>query len=234
MEPNTTIRPEAERVAALLDAQRKAEQLFAEIGDTLVRPGLSESQLTRAIGELARERFGVERHWHKRVVRAGPNTLEGFDAEPPEHVLGEDDILFVDLGPVFEEWEADFGRSFVLGNDPFKRRLCTDAAAAFAETKVWFDSRDDITGAELFAHVRALAHQAGWEFGGRIAGHLIGEFPHKAAQGEWSVAYATPEHTTPMRGLDRFGRENHWILEIHFVDRARRIGAFYEELLTIG
>ena len=33
---------------------------------------------------------------------------------------------------------------------------------------------------------------------------------------------------------DRGGRPCHWILEIHLVDRARAIGGFYEELLTIG
>jgi hypothetical protein len=33
---------------------------------------------------------------------------------------------------------------------------------------------------------------------------------------------------------DASGRKRHWILEIHFVDRAREIGGFYEELLTIG
>ena len=35
-----------------------------------------------------------------------------------------------------------------------------------------------------------------------------------------------------MRSLDEHGRKRHWILEIHFVDRERKIGAFYEELLT--
>jgi formate dehydrogenase major subunit len=37
-----------------------------------------------------------------------------------------------------------------------------------------------------------------------------------------------------MRLPDSSGRNRHWILEIHFVDRAREIGGFYEELLTIG
>jgi Xaa-Pro dipeptidase len=37
-----------------------------------------------------------------------------------------------------------------------------------------------------------------------------------------------------MRGFDADGRERHWILEIHFVDRGRQIGGFYEELLTLG
>jgi hypothetical protein len=29
------------------------------------------------------------------------------------------------------------------------------------------------------------------------------------------------------------GRRRHWILEIHFVDRVREIGGFFEELLTV-
>jgi len=37
-----------------------------------------------------------------------------------------------------------------------------------------------------------------------------------------------------MRGVDEFGQMRHWILEIHFVDRAKEIGGFYEELLTLG
>ena len=37
-----------------------------------------------------------------------------------------------------------------------------------------------------------------------------------------------------MRQLDALGRIRHWILEIHFVDRARQFGGFYEELLTVG
>jgi hypothetical protein len=37
-----------------------------------------------------------------------------------------------------------------------------------------------------------------------------------------------------MRTLDASGGQRHWILEIHFVDRAQQIGGFYEELLTIG
>jgi Xaa-Pro dipeptidase len=32
-------------------------------------------------------------------------------------VIGDDDIVFCDFGPVSEEWEADFGRTFVLGSD---------------------------------------------------------------------------------------------------------------------
>ena len=59
--------------------------------------------------------FGITRHWHKRLVRSGKNTLETARDNPPDRVIEDDDIVFLDFGPIFEEWEADFGRIFVLG-----------------------------------------------------------------------------------------------------------------------
>jgi hypothetical protein len=35
--------------------------------------------------------------------RGGRNTLAPFDENPPDLIVGEDDIVFLDLGPVFEE-----------------------------------------------------------------------------------------------------------------------------------
>lgn len=36
-----------------------------------------------------------------------------------------------------------------------------------------------------------------------------------------------------MRALDAAGRQAHWSLEVHLVDRARGFGGFYEELLDL-
>lgn len=225
---------EVDRAKALAEAQDKAAALFVRIEQSLIRPGISESQLTREIAELGLREFGIERNWHKRLVRAGANTLAPYDDDPPELVLGEDDIVFVDLGPIFEAWEADFGRTYVLGNDPAKLRLRDDVATAFAAGKRHFQQQPEITGSELFRYLQSLATDAGWEFGGSIAAHLVGEYPHKSLPENRSVGYADADHHQVMRGLDSLGRQRHWILEIHFVDRERRIGAFYEELLTVG
>ena len=225
---------ESQRYAALADAQRQAAALFERIGESLIRPGISETQLVRDIAELGRREFGIEQNWHKRIVRAGANTLAPYDEDPPDLIVGENDILFIDLGPVFEPMEADFGRTYVLGADPDKLRLRDDVARAFVAGKQYFQDRPEITGSELFAYLKTLAVDAGWEFGGSIAAHLIGEFPHKAMPENQSVGYANAHHHLPMRGLDSLGRERHWILEIHFIDRERRIGGFFEELLTVG
>jgi Xaa-Pro aminopeptidase len=225
---------ETERANRLLRAQAVARHFFDRIAAELIRPGVTESHLAHEIIALGRREFGLQTHWHKRIVRAGINTLAVYNENPPEVVIGEDDLVFVDLGPVFEDWEADFGRTFVLGDDPLKHRLCDQVLRAFNTGKRHFQAHPDITGAALFDFLRAQARRDGWEFGGIIAGHWVGEFPHKGIPEYPKEGIADAHHHRPMRALDSRGREQHWILEIHYVDRARCIGAFCEELLTLG
>src|ERR1700692_4498917 len=137
-------------VAGLLHAQRKSEALFAEIqAQSLIRPGAKESEINEGVYTLAGSMYGISRYWHKRIVRAGRNTLAPYDENPPDLTVGEDDILFLDLGPVFEEWEADFGRTFVLGSDPVKLKLRDDIRKAFLAGKEYFQTHPDITAVEL-------------------------------------------------------------------------------------
>src|SRR5208282_5468520 len=104
------------RATALLDAQGKAGALFQEVeAQKLIRPGQKETEINESIYALATSMYGISKYWHKRIVRAGPNTLAPYDENPPDLTVKEDDIVFLDLGPVFEEWEADFGRTYVVG-----------------------------------------------------------------------------------------------------------------------
>ncbi len=225
---------EDHRAAELLDAQRKAAGLFDEIERRLVRPGITESALSREIHDLAAARFGVESHWHKRVVRTGSNTLRPYREDPPYLVIQPDDILFVDLVPVFEAWEADFGRTYVLGDEPLKHRLRDDLEPVFRAAKAHFRSHPGITAAALYDFACTLAVRAGWRFGGTIAGHLVGEFPHERIPGDRVMQNIMPGNDNPIESVDSQGRRRHWILEIHLIDPARQIGGFYEELLTVG
>ncbi len=234
-EATSTDALEEVRVAELRAAQQKAEQLFHEVeARDLIRAGIAESQLNKEIYDLALEMFGISTYWHKRIVRAGANTLLPYADNPPDHLIGEDDILFLDLGPVFEEYEADFGRTFVIGSDPAKLKMRDDVGKAFADGKRYFNQTPDITADQLYAYAVSLAEKYGWEFGGPIAGHLIGQFPHERIAEDKVTLYVHPRSTLRMRSTDDNGRLRHWILEIHFVDRARQIGGFFEELLTVG
>ena len=222
------------RVERLLDAQDKAAHLFDEIEQRgMIRAGVGEKQLSDEIHDLAGEMFGVTRHWHRRIVRAGENTLLPFQERPPDRVIAADDIVFCDLGPIFEKWEADFGRTFVLSNDPDKVSVRDALPRVWRAGRDYFERHPDVTGAELFDYVVGVARVEGFEWGSRIAGHLVGEFPHKKIAGTATEWYIMPKSNKPMRRTDPSGRRCHWILEIHLIDPQRRFGGFYEQLLDL-
>jgi len=223
---------EPRRWAELVAAQDKAEALFAAVLDAgLLRAGVSETALSQEIHALAAERFGVRTHWHRKVVRAGPNTVATFYDDPPEHVIAEGDLVFLDFGPVFDDWEADYGRCYLLGDDPEKARLVADLDAVFAELTAVFGAQPDITGAELYAEAHRAAERRGWRFGGTIAGHLVGEFPHTDFPGGREASLIAPVNVWPMRDKDADGRVRYWILEVHLVEPGGRWGGFCEALL---
>lgn len=230
----TSVAEERVRAQKLLDAQNKAERLFDEIQRRgMIRAGVGEQELSDEIRDLAAEMLGVTRHWHRRIVRAGENTMQPFKERPPDRVIADDDIVFLDLGPIFEEWEADFGRTFVLGPDPDKAALRDALARVWRAGREYFELHPEITGAELFDYAVESARAEGFEWGSPIAGHLVGEFPHRKIAGSSVEWYVAPGSDKSMRRRDPQGRRCHWILEIHLVDRVRGFGGFYEQLLDL-
>lgn len=225
---------EEERAAYLLDAQNKAVALFDEIERDLLRPGITEHALSDAIHELATKRHAVRTHWHKRVVKSGPHTLIPFEENPPDRMIGEDEILFIDLGPVFEEWEADFGRTYVLGDDPEKIKLRDSVEPTWDKIKSLYLQRPDMTGHELFTIACEVAREAGWEWNARIAGHIVGAFPHERIPKDKQSLYITRDNHLSMSTTGKDGFKRHWILEVHLRDPAKQYAAFHEKLLTVG
>lgn len=218
---------------SLLAAEAKAMAMFDAIEHAgFVVAGRSEREIDADIHALAERDFDVKVHWHKRVVRAGPNTVYTFYDDPPVHVLEPEDTIYLDLGPVFEEWEADIGRSYALGRDPEKNRLVADLPRIFDIVKARYEASPDITGVELYRFAQHAAAEAGWVFGGKIAGHIVGEFPHaQRIPGDKDLHRIAPANPKRMRDPDPNGNERHWILEIHLVDKTRSYGGFYERLL---
>ncbi|MFF1353778.1 M24 family metallopeptidase [Streptomyces sp. NPDC058297] len=235
MEANRVQTAETDRVAGLVAAQEKAVELFAEVeARGIVVPGVGEREASDRIRDLANEMFGTTKHWHKRIIRSGVNTLAPYRENPPDRVIEADDIAFADFGPIFEQYEADFGRTYVFGDDPDKHRLLSDLPRVFDAGRDVFAADRDITGGQLYRAVEKLAADSGWEIGIWHAGHLVGEFPHETVEGMKAESYITPDNDTPLRRTDRLGRVCHWILELHFVDRRRGFGGFHEQLLDLA
>jgi hypothetical protein len=160
------MRTEDERAGRLLDAQANAVALFNEVvARGIIAAGQGEQAASDQIRDLANEMFGTTKHWHKRIVRSGPHTLFPYRENPPDRVIEAGDIVFADFGPTFEEFEADLGRTYVLGHDPVKHRLAADLPVIFSAGRRYFASRPAITGAQLYAEVGRLAGPAGWSLG---------------------------------------------------------------------
>jgi Xaa-Pro aminopeptidase len=225
---------EKDRVESLRDAEDKAKALFDEVlARGLIVPNVGERELSDQIRALANDLFGVRRFWHKRVVRSGINTVEPYASNPPDRRLDDDDIVFLDFGPLFTEWEADLGRTYVLGDDPVKHRLAEDLPRIWEAGRTHFAANPQITGAQLFDHMTRLIADAGWGHATDHAGHLIGEFPHEKINGDEITSYIAPGSDGPMRRRDSAGRTCHWILEVHLVNPEGTFGGFFEQLLDI-
>jgi len=219
---------------SLQHAEKLALQLFKEIEDRgLIVAGKSESELNTEIFQIAKTSFGIEKFWHKRIVRAGKNTLLPYRKNPPDLILQKNDILFFDFGPVFEDWEADIGKTYVLGNDETMLKLAKDVESIWQEVRRhYLQHKETLTGADLYLYCCEIAKANGWEYGNEHAGHLIGKFPHEKILWEERINYIHPENNLKMSAPDRFGNPRNWILEIHIVEKEKEIGAFFEQLMV--
>lgn len=205
---------------AMLRARDLTFEAVRRIG-AAIRPGMTEGRGGEVAQEVL-EAMGMERLWHRNVIRFGPGTLETFFGDfTPDYVLKADDIFYVDLGAVWDGHEGDAGDTFVVGNDPEM------AACAQAARDLWQEAagrwRDEgLTGAALYEFVRSRAEALGWKLNWEVKGHRVSDFPHAIYKAGALGDFDRP----PTTGL--------WILEIQLAHPTRPIGAFYEDLLYRG
>ncbi|WP_395623816.1 M24 family metallopeptidase [Sphingomonas daechungensis] len=211
-----------DRALAMLDAIER---------EGLIAPGRSEIEVNRAIAELAERDFGITRNWHKRIVRAGANTICVFSDNPADRAIEGDDIVYLDLGPVFEEWEADVGRSYAVGDDPARHALVASLPEVFEQVRAHALADPDITGAALYDFAVLASEERGYIFGGFIAGHIVGEFPHAHLPDTRDSQRIAPANAGRLSDPDGLGRKRFWIIEVHLLAPDRSYGGFYERLL---
>jgi len=184
-----------------------------------ITPGTTEGRG----GEIAQEvleSMGMDRLWHRNVVRFGPGTLETFFGDfQPDYVLKDDDIFYVDLGAVWDGHEGDAGDTFTVGNDP-EMKACAEAARTLWREVAgrWRD--ENLSGAGLYGYAVRQADAMGWRLNWEVKGHRVSDFPHAIYKAGALGDFEKP----PTTGL--------WILEIQIAHPTRPIGAFYEDLLV--
>jgi len=217
----------------LLHAQQITLELFEAVEkNNLITPGKSENQLSQEIVDLALTAFGITDHWHKKIVRSGINSLATYTENPPDRIIEKDDIVFLDFGPIVGGYEADLGRTYVLGNDQHKLKLKSDVELAWYGTQAWIHQHTILKASEIYRYVVEKAADYGWEFTGNIAGHILGKYPHEQPADPKSLELDIhPSNHDDIYLLDPQGNKRHWVLELQFIDREKMIGGYFEQLL---
>ncbi len=182
------------------------------------RPGLRESEARQMAIDILQD-LGMERIWHPVHVRFGINTVKTFrqksDGDP---LLGEDDIFFIDIGPVFRGHEGDVGATFTTGDDPGKAACAAAAKSLFDEVRgAWRDQA--LSGPALYDFAARRAGEMGWTLNLDIKGHRVSDFPHAIHRGGDLGAF----EGIPVPGV--------WVLEIQIANREGTYGAFHEDVL---
>lgn len=184
-----------------------------------IKAGMTENEARKLVLDI-QTKMGAPKSWHPSQIRFGENTLLPFGQVGKENpVLKDNDIYFLDIGPIFDGHEGDVGRPFVVGNDSEMVKCCADVSV------IWHEVRDhwmktNATGKELYQFARNCAEARGWLLMLEEAnGHRIADFPH-AARIRGSV-----------EGLEQKPLCDRWILEIQVRHPSKSFGAFYEDLL---
>lgn len=202
----------------LFRARETARDIAHELA-SLLQPGMTEEDAHRLYKELS-AKHGVEKQWHPPKLRLGPNSIKSFREVSEPHVLQDEDIYFLDIGPVLGGHEADYGETFSIGANYEYKKIAEAAKSVWSEvTEFWKKNR--VSGVPIYEYAKGRAESRGYLLGMESAdGHRIGDFPHHVHFKGGLVE--CEEQVVP----------NAWVLEIHLLDPKKRFGAFFEDILT--
>ncbi|HUR77099.1 MAG TPA: Xaa-Pro peptidase family protein [Acidimicrobiales bacterium] len=115
-----------DELACIRAAQRINEQAMVEVQATL-RPGIRQSDLSatflRGVCELGAHANAIDPIWQviEPTLTGNPWASRGgiaFPTPTTDRFLREGDVVWVDTGLVYEGYASDFGRTWLVGDDP--------------------------------------------------------------------------------------------------------------------
>jgi Xaa-Pro aminopeptidase len=197
--------------------QVRAWQLLLDMASQF-RAGMSEEEALILAKDLM-NKYQVEKNWHKVNIRFGENTLKTFsESSAPNTILQENDLFFIDLGPVWNNHEADVGATFFVGNNLQYKDISLKVKQIFEMTKsAWREKK--LSGREIYQFAKKTTEDFGYELNFKMDGHRLSDFPH-------AVYFKG--------GLEEFDQHpipDAWILEIQIKHPKLPFGAFYEDIL---
>lgn len=184
---------------------------------SLITPGMVEDDAHALYKEISKK-HGVEKNWHPPKLRFGPNTLKTFKEPSDPYTLQDEDIFYVDIGPVISGHEADYGETFTIGSNYDHKHVADCSQKLFHLVRDhWKENR--LRGPELYDWAKARAKELGYHLNMGSDGHRIGDFPHHVFFK--GAIIECDEELLP----------DAWILEIQLDHPKLKFGAFFEDIL---
>jgi Xaa-Pro dipeptidase len=185
--------------AGLVAAQRSTLDVLAQL-EADVRPGVSERELAARAEAIARG-AGATGVWTPIAVGAGAGALVCHPEFPPtDRRVVEDDLVLLDVTPLFGPWPGDATRTVLVGDDPARREVLDEATRI--EGAILDAIRPGMPANELFAFARELLDDAGFELL-----DLLGNIGHDLGENGRVTGFVDPPNATPMNGC--------WAIEPH-------------------
>lgn len=199
----------------------KARELTIKAVETIanrIEVGMTEEDGFKVIDSVLSE-LGAEKKWHPHKFRIGINTTKAFkEVSEPDVKLKENDIFFIDIGPVFDGYEGDFGKTFTVGSNSRYLEITKHVEQIFLKAnEYWFN--ENPTGVELYDFLEKTAKELGYILNTAMNGHRLSDFPH--------AIY----HRGKLQDFQSVPMENLWVLEVLIIRAFENYGAFYEDII---
>jgi Xaa-Pro aminopeptidase len=212
------INPEA--ILTMATSARNKTWNAIEAIKNMIVPGITEKDAIKKANQFFAD-HGVKKFWHKTYIRFGESTVLSYNEPYFENiVLKENDIFYIDVGPVWDGIEGDCGKTFVIGDRSDFKKITDDVKTLFDDThQYWIKTQ--ATGQQIFEYTKAQVEKIGYLLQpSYVKGHRLSEFSH--------AKYTNMK----LFDLDFSPSAERWVLEIKICHPSMKFGAFYEDLLS--
>ncbi|MCX9011254.1 MAG: M24 family metallopeptidase [Candidatus Methanoperedens sp.] len=224
-----------------LEARDFARGLGKEIVSS-IRAGMTEKEIEDIAYDVFRTN-GVKHHWHMPIIGAGEGSTKLKDLyslassylTKYSRILHENDIVLIDIAPVYNEYPSDYTLCHVSGSNPD-----LEALAAYAQDiscRIARSVKHGMTVSDVFRRAKELIADSEYTLAYPpliSMGHRICRLPPSWQRlPEPGLTYLllrarapfiTPGNNTPMSGL--------WVIEPYLMYKER--AAKFEALVFVG
>ena len=221
MKQNEIEKIDLDVIHAMKTTVRQKTWVAVDAIKNIIQPYMTEKEAIKKANEYLVSQ-GVKKFWHKTHIRFGESTILSFNDPYKENVtLKENDIFYIDIGPIWDGIEGDCGDTFVMGNNLEYLKIKTDIKNILNEVRQFWLENKDASGVKLSEVTQNLVEKNGYVlFPAYVKGHRLSEFSHQkyADIGTFQADFKP--------SADR------WILELQICHPSLKFGAFYEDLLS--